>query len=127
VSTQPRAEAPTCPASADLGNDGLPERQGVGQDATLWALFFAQKAVAGQEIKIAWRMTGTGDLAMSATGPDGKKTKPSWGPEPHGGSNFDHPGDEWGTGWIFPSAGCWTIDAKRTNGAAKMVMRVAKK
>jgi hypothetical protein len=91
----------------------------------LWALFFAPKAIAGQEIKVAWRMTGTGDFTMTATGPDGTKVNPSWGPEPHSGSTFQRPGDEWGTGWVFPSPGCWTLDARRTSGTAQMILRVA--
>jgi hypothetical protein len=117
----------TCPASADLGaaGAGLPERQGIGHGVTLWGLFFAPKAVAGNEIKIAWRMTGAGDLTMTASGPDGATTKPTWGPEGHGGSSFHRPGDEWGTGWVFPSAGCWRIDAKRDSGTAQMILRVA--
>jgi hypothetical protein len=84
----------TCPASADLGaaGAGLPERQGIGHGVTLWGLFFAPKAVAGNEIKIAWRMTGAGDLTMTASGPDGATTKPTWGPEGHGGSSFHRPG-----------------------------------
>jgi hypothetical protein len=114
----------TCPASAELGA-GLPERQGMGQGVTLWGLFFAPKAVAGKEIKIVWRMTGAGDLAMTASGPDGATTKPTWGPEMHSGSDFHRPGDEWGTGWVFPSAGCWTVAAKRDSGTAHMILRVA--
>ncbi|MGX6604422.1 hypothetical protein ACWKSP_20150 [Micromonosporaceae bacterium Da 78-11] len=118
--------APTdsCPASAELG-DGLPDRQGVGEGATLWAMFFGPKAVAGQEFKIAWRMTGAGDLAMTATGPDGSSVTPTWGPEPHSESTFDRPGDEWGTGWVFPTAGYWTVNAARNPGSAQLTLRVA--
>lgn len=131
--TGPQSQAPTpavsatCPASADLGLSaaGQPERQGVGDGATLWALFFAPKAVAGQEIKIVWRMTGDGDLTMDAVGPDGETTKPSWGPEPHGSSSYRRPGDEWGTGWVFPTKGCWTVNAVRTTGKAHLTIRVA--
>jgi hypothetical protein len=120
------AAAATCPASANLlpEGGGLAERQGVGQGATLWALFFAPKAVARQEIKIAWRMTGSGDFTMSAAGPRGAAAKPSWGPEAHGGSSFERPGQEWGTGWVFPTAGCWTVNATRTQGTAQLVIRV---
>ena len=116
-----------CPRSARLGGDsssGFPEQQGVGVDATLWALFFGDEVVAGQEIKVVWRMTGRGDLSISATGPDAKVIQPKWGPESHGSSNWDRPGDEWGTGWVFPSAGCWTINATRTNGSGYLVLRV---
>jgi hypothetical protein len=121
------AASATCPATADIRANagGVTERQGVGQGATLWALFFAQKAVAGQEIKIAWRMTGSGDLTIAAAGPRGAAAKPSWGPEAHGGSSFQRPGDEWGTGWVFPTAGCWTVNATRAQGTAKLVIRVA--
>lgn len=97
----------------------------MGDGATLWALFFAPKAVAGQEIKIVWRMTGDGDLTMDAVGPDGETTKPSWGPEPHGSSSYRRPGDEWGTGWVFPTKGCWTVNAVRTTGKAHLTIRVA--
>jgi hypothetical protein len=104
----------------------MPELQGSGDGATLWALFFPTSPLltAGQEIKVAWRMTGSGDLSISATGPGGRVVKPVWGPEPHGGSNWAEPGAEWGTGWVFPTAGCWTINAKRAVGAGRLVLRV---
>jgi hypothetical protein len=106
----------------------MPERQGASDDATLWALFFPATPVlsAGQEIKVVWRMTGSGDFSIGATGPDGTTVKPTWGPEPHTGSSFHRPGDEWGTGWVFPAAGCWTVSAKRTSGSGYLVLRVAK-
>ncbi len=118
-----------CPASAKLpahAND-LPEMQGVGRGgATLFGLFFSSEAVAGQQIKVVWRMTGDGDLSMVAAGPGSRTLRPVWGPEPHSSSSYYRPGDEWGTGWIFPSAGCWTIQATRkTTGSAKIAIRVA--
>ena len=39
---------------------------------------------------------------MVATGPGGRTLRPVWGPEPHSGSSYHRPGDEWGTGWTFP-------------------------
>jgi hypothetical protein len=114
-----------CPRTAKLvGGSGFPERQGVGAGATLWALFFSDEVVAGQEVKVVWRMTGTGSLSINATGPDSTVIQPEWGPEPHGGSTWNRPGEEWGTGWVFPSAGCWTINATRTNGSGYLVVRV---
>jgi hypothetical protein len=116
-----------CPRTARLGgssSSGFPEQQGVGVDATLWALFFGDEVVAGQEVKVVWRMTGSGSLSISATGPDAKILQPEWGPESHGSSNWDRPGEEWGTGWVFPSPGCWTINATRTNGSGYLVLRV---
>jgi hypothetical protein len=93
----------------------------------LWALFMPGPAgwSAGAEIKIVWRMTGSGDLTMSATGPGGRTTSPTSGPDAHSGSNFDHPGDEWGTIWIFPVAGCWTLNAARAGGqTGELAVRV---
>jgi hypothetical protein len=112
---------------SEVGGSGGPrERQGGGDGATLWALFFtAEPVTAGKEIKVAWRMTGSGDLSISATGPDGTVVKPVWGPEAHGGSTWNRPGTEWGTGWIFPAGGCWTINAKRASGSGYLVLRVA--
>jgi hypothetical protein len=117
-----------CPATAELpahANE-MPEMQGVGQGATLFGLFFSAQAVAGQQIKVVWRMTGDGDLSMVATGPGGKTLRPVWGPEQHSTSSYHRPGDEWGTGWTFPEAGCWTIRATRkAAGSAKIAIRVA--
>lgn len=120
--------APGCPPTAQLSGPGVPpDLQGAGEGATLWALPFPTEPVlaVGKELKVVWRMTGSGDFAISATGPDGTVVKPVWGPEPHGGSNWERPGDEWGTGWVFPIAGCWTINATRTSGRGSLVLRVA--
>jgi hypothetical protein len=119
--------APACPTSAtiDAGNLGIPARQGTGVGVTFWALFFSASVTAGQEVKVVWRMTGSGDLTMNATGENGTTIKPAWGPEIHNGSSFQRPGDEWGTGWVFPTAGCWTVNATRTTGRAQMIIRVA--
>jgi hypothetical protein len=118
------APPPTCPSTAQLGGSGLPERQGAGDGATLWALFFQGVVTAGQEIKVVWRMTGSGEFSVSATGPDGTVVRPVWGPEAHGDSNWERPGDEWGTGWVFPTAGCWTVNARRTSGSGQLALRV---
>ena len=100
----------------------------MGAGVTLWALFFLKEKQlrAAVETKIVWRMTGTGPLTIGATGPHGVVVTPRWGPEAHGGSNWSRPGDEWGTGWVFPSAGCWTVRADRADGAtATLTLRVA--
>ena len=113
--------SPSCPASAELS---AAEQQGNGSNVTLWALFFAQRVTVGQELKVAWRMTGSGDFAMTAAGPGGAELKPSWGPEAHSGSTFRKPGEEWGTGWVFPAAGCWTFTASRGADSARLAIRV---
>jgi len=93
----------------------------------LWALFFADPARlhTGTEIKIVWRMTGAGDLSIAVSGPAGRTIRPAWGPEPHGGSTWQRPGDEWGTGWIFPAPGRWIFHAARTRaGTGELTIQV---
>lgn len=129
VSKPPAPPTPSaCPPTAQLTGPGASsERQGAGDGVTLWALLFPSEPLltAGKEMKVVWRMTGSGDFSISATGPAGTVVKPIWGPEPHGGSNWDRPGEEWGTGWVFPTAGCWTLNATRTSGTGSLVLRVA--
>jgi hypothetical protein len=80
---------------------------------------------ARREIKIVVRVGGSGDLAVSAEGPAGQRVEPAWGPEAHGGSNFDRPGDEWGVGLRFPSPGCWRVTVTRSEtGSAQLAVRV---
>ena len=70
---------------------------------------------AGHDVKIVWRMTGSGDIAIRATDADGVESKPFWGPEAHGSSSWVHPGSEVGIGLNFPHAGCWNIHLARVN------------
>jgi hypothetical protein len=88
-----------------------------------WALIFLNLSgaagdplaiPAGDEpVKIVWRTTGDGDVSFRAIDPDGTSRKLAWGPEPHSGSNWHRPGDEWGTGWLLDSPGCWTLEVVR--------------
>lgn len=125
------AAGTTCPTSADYpagAGHEAGEVPGGGPGTTLWALLFLTggKLTAGAETKIVWRMTGTGDPTMRATGPGGAEITPVWGPTGHTGSTWNRPGGEWGTGWLFPTAGCWTMQASRSDGAtASLVLRVA--
>jgi hypothetical protein len=92
-----------------------PEAQGKATNAELWVLFFAdpQSLHTGQEVKIVWRMTGSGHLQVVARHAGDVQIKPVWGPEDHGGSNWNRPGAEWGTGFKLPSPGCWDLHATR--------------
>ena len=87
-------------------------------DGELWALLFFDSAAANQDLKFVWRITTTGtgqDFHIEAKSENGKTTLPIWGPEFHGGSTWNRPGEEWGTGFNFPEPGCWTITV--TSGA----------
>ena len=78
------------------------EVTGVATDATIYGLLFPTEPLpirSGDELKIVWRMTGVGDLSVSYESPDGSPATLTFGPEPHSGSSYDRPGDEWGTGF----------------------------
>ncbi len=92
---------------------GLPEAQGTASGVQLWALFFTEMPVhSRQEIKIVWRMTGAGNVQLGAVGPAGRRISPDW-IQAHEGSNWQRPGQEWGSGFTFPVAGCWDLHATR--------------
>jgi hypothetical protein len=93
---------------------GLPEVQGTSANTLLWLLLFGPTKI-GSDLKIVWRMTGAGDLHLSAIGPQGQTIAPDWGPEAHSSSNWNRPGDEWGAGFTMPVAGCWDLHASRDN------------
>ena len=103
--------------------------QATSSDIEVWALFFATyEGLApgepvfvpeGQEIKTVWRATGEGDVSFQALGPAGASTTSIWGPEGPRSSNWGaHPGEEWGTGWVFPEAGCWSMELRRGDSVA---------
>ena len=104
---------------------GLPETQGTAMGVQLWALFFASMPIhPKQEIKIVWKMTGSGSFHLSAHGPHGMPAQPTFGPEEHEGSNWNRPGDEWGSGFIFPVAGCWNLHATRGTASGDVWLMV---
>jgi hypothetical protein len=81
----------------------------------LWALVFGPVPIkARTETKILWRMGGHGAFNIGAKTTNGTSAQLTFGPEPHDGSSWYIPNtDEWGTGFIFPTAGCWRIHAWR--------------
>ena len=103
--------------------------QGTGHGAQLWGLLmFAHlgPARAGDQEKIVWRMTGSGPLTLTAVSPGGVRHRPVWGPEAHGGSNWNKPGQEWGAGYVFTAPGCWDLHADRGSAYADVWIRVIK-
>ena len=76
-------------------------------------------------MKIVWRMTGEGDLSVTYESPEGVPAELTFGPEPHGGSSYHRPGDEWGTGFLFDEPGCWHIHFERTVGSGDVWIDVA--
>lgn len=82
--------------------NGLPEVRGVAQDASVYGLLFLTHEPPirkGDEVKIVWRMTGQGDLAVESISPTGR------------------PG--------VLTFGCWRIHLERTVGMGDVWIDVA--
>jgi hypothetical protein len=83
---------------------------------SLWALFFSPvPPPAGKEMKVVWRMTGSGLFKFRVSDAAGAVVPLAWGPESHLSSNWNHRGDEVGTGFNFPHGGCWNVHVSRSN------------
>jgi hypothetical protein len=99
---------PVSPAGALTG-----EVYGTATGGTVWALFMAGfPPQAGIEDKTVWRLDGP-DAQPAPTftlvGPAGQTGHLNWGPEFHDSSTWNRPGHEYGTGLVFPTAGCWDV------------------
>jgi hypothetical protein len=105
---------PPSPARRLKEGSSLFEVRGRAERTQLWALVFGSLPIrTDREVKIVWRMTGTGPLDLIAEHEDGTRVRPVWGPQEHAGSTWERPGEEWGSGFVFPEAGCWRIRATR--------------
>jgi hypothetical protein len=123
--TGPAASCGT-PSPTTLTDAGR-EVHGRGEGAELWGLLMVRRypMVAGDDVsKIVWRMTGSGPLRAGAYDPDGRAVRLAWGPEPHGGSTYHRPGEEWGAGYRFRRAGCYRLTFARTKGRAEVWLRI---
>jgi hypothetical protein len=107
------------------GQGGIPE---VGVDSgrgSLWALVFTPvPPPTGTDVKVVWRMTGSGPFTFRVSDTSGEAVGLDWGPEGHGSSDWNHPGDEVGTGFTFPHAGCWNIHVARSDVSGDLWLQV---
>lgn len=106
------------PSPIILADTNPPQAQATTADGQpVWALFFNDPIRVNEQAKIVWRLAGSGDLRLAATGPGGRQLAPLWGPLFHTGSNWVRPGTnaEWGSGFTFPTAGCWDLRASRAD------------
>lgn len=94
-------------------NDFLEIQGNMKSEGEIWALLFFETAHANEDAKIVWRITGESDeFQAQAQNEEGTVIEPIW-VEYHGGSNWQRPGQEWGTAFNFPTSGCWTITVIR--------------
>jgi hypothetical protein len=109
----PELKCQTSPFTGDATNSP-PEIQGTASSGYLWVLLFNTPIQANQEVKLVWKMTaGSGMIRLIADDSNGKMVQPTWGPDAHVESSWQRPGQEWGSGFIFPESGCWHILATR--------------
>lgn len=112
VGQPPGGMCPVTPVHSVNGWQEMhPDTFGTGD---VWALILSSpRFVAGQDTSIVWRATGTGVFGVIAVDANGAQVSPKSGPDPHSGSNWLRPGDEWGTVFNFPRAGCWQLHVTR--------------
>ncbi|MEU8804674.1 hypothetical protein [Spirillospora sp. NPDC048819] len=122
--------APGCrPESPVAPYDGIAEVRATGHGIRASGLIMAPGGYpplrASRELKIVWRVTGSGPLRATTTGPGGRDHPVLWGPEEHGGSTYRRPGDEWGVGYKLDEPGCWRLRLIRGAASADAWLRVA--
>lgn len=116
----------TCQPSPILKskNDFLEIQGSMKSDGEMWALLFFETARTNEDQKIVWRITGECDqFHAQAQSEDGILLTPIWA-EYHGGSNWQRPGQEWGTGFNFPEPGCWKITVTRGETTGEIALEV---
>lgn len=121
---------PGCrPPSPITRGAGFPEVEGTSDRLQMWGLIMAQHSRSPvrvhEDVKIVWRITGSGALHLVTIGPDGRRHRLQWGPDPHLSSSYRRPGDEWGAGYRFTEPGCWTLRALRGNASANVWLQIA--
>lgn len=98
-----------------------------GATTQVWALLMPTGPLPihpHESVKIVWKMTGSGALSLVGTGPGGVSLAPTSGPQRHGDSNWTRPGDEWGSEFAFPMAGCWGLRASRGEASGVVWLEV---
>jgi hypothetical protein len=99
---------PPSPTGAFTG-----EVYGTAVGGTVWGWFMqAYPPQAGVEDKTVWRLdttNGVGSPNFKLVGPARQPGHLDFGPEEHGGSTWNRPGREFGTGLVFTAAGCWDV------------------
>lgn len=106
-----------CPVTPQAPSTlGMPEMHAdIVGNGDVWALLLSgSKTSVHNAALIVWRATGSGAFQVVASGPGDARLLPVNGPDAHpGGSNWQRPGDEWGTNFIFPTPGCWQLQVTR--------------
>jgi hypothetical protein len=119
------------PSKIRANSHGLEIESSAADGMTLYGLIQADPypLVASADVKkIVWRASGTGEVAVTVGSPDGATRPLTWGPEYHSDSNYDRPGDEYGSGLVTEQPGCWHVRFSRGgSGSADVWFDVAQR
>ena len=106
------------------------------QAKTYALVIAALPLTVGKSAKIVWQVPTTGSFRVVARQMGRSPVEPAWGPTRHGASTFDPTrrtpapslalptGAEYGTGWVFPKAGCWRFEVTFGGRRAQLGVRV---
>ena len=118
---------PNCNPSSpfEQWGGGLAEVKATSSNIEVWGLLWQiPPLTVDKETKMVWRVTGTGDFDIRAF-QGNTQAELTWGPVLHESSDFERPGDEWGTAFTFPAPGCWEIEVSRGTDTAHVWVQVA--
>ena len=108
----------------DTSGRALAEIEATSAEIEAWGLLWETPPLPVEfEIKMVWRVTGSGDFEIRAVN-EGTEADLLFGPTLHEESNFNRPGDEWGTAFVFPSPGCWDVQIVRGDATAHVWVEV---
>jgi hypothetical protein len=120
-STPAKAPAAAQATERPSGGPGAAEVRASSDAMETWALMYRPSPWrTGEQVKVVWKSTGTGEVRIFAVSPGGREVLPVTGPTPHSGSNWDRPGDEWGTFFELDEPGAWTSRLERGQAAASL-------
>ena len=108
--------SPVCPVTPQTPSSlDSPELHADSFGGDVWMLLLTGPTISVNSAAfMIWRVTGSGAFQVVANGPGSASLLPANGPVPHpGGSNWQRPGDEWDTNFLFPQPGCWQLQVTR--------------
>lgn len=121
----PPSAEPSIPLSQEPTQVPGTEVRAESSSLETWALLYEPSPwKAGAEVKVVWRTTGTGNFEVVALGPESQVVQPISGPTAHFDSNWDRPGDEWGTFFRLDSPGKWVLRVERGQASASLPVTV---
>lgn len=116
---------PGCDPATPFSPASLYEATATSSGVDAWVLAYQRPPwQVDQEVKVIWKVDGSGDASFVAIDERGGELSPSWGPNSHVDSSFNRPGDEWGTAFALPDEGCWELRVSRDEGHASIWLEV---